>query len=951
MPSLTRADAAERAALLTVESYDIDLDFTGSLAPDGDAARFRSTVTISFRAAPGAATFVETRPARLIGVRLNGVELDPGALDDNRFPLAGLLAENTLTVEAEMAYSHLGEGIHRFVDPADGETYLYAMSFLDEAQRIFAAFDQPDLKAPVTLAVTAPGHWLVAGNGEQKHGAGNGEQKHGAGKGEQKHGAGNGEQKHGAGNGEQKHGAGNGEQKHGAGKGELRHGAGDGEPRDGGSRPGRWEFGPTQPLATYFISLIAGPYHVRRAEHDGIPLGLYCRRSLAEHLDRDLDEILTVTRQSLDRLHALFGVRYPFGKYDQAFVPEFNAGAMENPGLVTLRDDYIFRSAVTDSQRERRATTIAHEMAHMWFGDLVTMRWWDDLWLNESFAEYLGTRITAEATRFGGAWTTFAMRNRTWGYAADQRPSTHPIAPREVADTARALLNFDGISYAKGAAVLRQLVAWVGDDAYLAGLRAHFAAHRFGNATLADLLAALSTTSRRDLSGWAEVWLRRAQVNTLRAEVTVDGEGRYAEVAVVQGAPPDHPVLRPHRIGIALYDVDGGSAAEPSDGGGPSDAGEPRDGGGPSGGGGPRDGGTVLRRYFETDLDPEVDKGRTVLAELAGVPKADVLLLNAGDLTYAKVRLDPASAAAVPLALPNLADPLARALLWRETLDAVTDGERPVADLVALVLAALPGETEVTVVENVLTLGRTLIDRYLDPDARLAALGHVAQACDRLLAANPPTDSGSPGAGSLRLAAVQGLVNASTDTGRLAGWLAGTGVPPGISVDVDLRWTLLNRLAVLGAVGEREIDAELAADASAAGAERATQCRAALPDPAAKRRAWQAITTDATLSNRLAEANAAGFWQPEQAELTESYVERYFAEMPATSRLRTAWSADRVAGLAFPRYAVAPRTRELATALLARDDLVPGLRRVVIDADDDLRRALAARGGDPTAGR
>ncbi|MEV4625183.1 aminopeptidase N [Micromonospora sp. NPDC049523] len=838
MPSLTRVEAAERAALLTVESYQIDLDLTA-----GDTG-FRSVTTIRFRATPDSTTFVDIKPAQLTSVRLNDTTIDPATLADDRLVLTGLRSENTLTVEAEMAYSNTGEGLHRFVDPADGEAYLYAMAFLDEGPRIFASFDQPDLKAPVTLSVTAPENWLVAANGAPLH------------------------------------------------------------PPTGG----RWEFAPTVPLATYFTSLIAGPYHARYDEHDGIPLGIFCRRSMAEHLDRDADEIFTVTKQCLDRFHELFDVRYPFGKYDQAFVPEFNAGAMENPGLVTIRDDYVFRSAVTDSERELRATTIAHEMAHMWFGDLVTMRWWDDLWLNESFAEYLGTRVTAEATRFTGAWTTFGLRRKGWGYAADQRPSTHPVAPADVPDAAAGLLNFDGISYAKGASVLRQLVAWLGDEAFLAGLNAHFSAHRYGNATLADLLGAMSTASGRDLSEWAELWLRRPQVNTLRAEVSVAEDGTYTEVAVVQTAAPEHPVLRPHRIGVGRYDTED-SADRPV---------------------------AVLRDRIEVDLDPTVDKGRTVLTGLTGQPAAAVLLLNDGDLTFAKVRLDDASAVAVPQILPGLTDSLARAVLWTATIDAVTDGERPVSDLVALILAALPGETEVIVVEDVLKLARTLIDRYLDPERRLAALGYVTQACDRLLGT-------AEAGGSVQLAAARGVIGASADPARLAGWLAGDDVPDGLAVDTDLRWSLVGRLVVLGAAGEAEIAAELAADRSAAGEERAARCRAALPDPAAKERAWRIIVSDTSLSNRLVEANAGGFWQPEQEALTESYLERYFTEMPAAARLRTAWTADQVAKLAFPQYAVQPRTRELAAALLERDDLTPGLRRVVTDAADDLRRALLSR--------
>ncbi|MGC5021955.1 aminopeptidase N [Micromonospora sp. DT47] len=830
MPSLTRVEATARRALITVESYQVDLDLTGG------GERFRSTVTIRFRATPGAGTFAEVRPAALLGVRLNDRDLDPGTLDDNRLPLFGLAAENTLTVTAEMAYSNTGEGMHRFVDPADGETYLYAMSFLDDVQRIFAAFDQPDLKAPVTLSVTAPPEWTVAANGQLAE----------------------------------------------------------------SPRPGRWEFAPTAPLSTYFVSLIAGPWHVRRDSHDGIPLGVYCRRSLAAHLDADIDEIFTVTRQCLDRFHQLFAQRYPFGKYDQAFVPEFNAGAMENPGLVTLRDDYVFRSAVTDTEREVRATTIAHEMAHMWFGDLVTMRWWDDLWLNESFAEYLGTRVTAEATRFDQAWTTFAIRRKAWGYAADQRPSTHPVAPEEVADAAQALLNFDGISYAKGASVLRQLVAWLGDDAFLAGLNAHFAAHRFGNATLADLLASLSAAGGRDLSDWAECWLRRSQVNTLRMETAVDADGRWTGAAVVQTAPEAYPVLRPHRVGVGRYAADGAA------------------------------------RRFEVDLDPDADQGRTALTELVGEPATGLLLPNDGDLTFAKIRLDPASADAVPMVLPGLDDPLARALLWGEALDAATDGERPVAAVVALITAALPAETEVIIAEEVLGRSRVLVDRYLDPLARDAALLRIAGSAAALLA-------GAPAGGSLQLAAGRGLIAATADADLLAGWLAGDGAPKGLTVDAELRWALLRRMVVLGAAGETEIAAEAAADPSATGAERAARCRAALPEVSAKEVAWEIITRNTDLSNRLVEAAAEGFWQPEQVELTAGYVDRYFTDMPEAARRRTPWVADRVAGLAFPRYAVAQPTRESAAALLARDDLTPGLRRVVTDADDDLRRALVAR--------
>ncbi|GGQ80392.1 aminopeptidase N [Couchioplanes azureus] len=836
MPSLTRAEAVSRAATITVTGYDVALDLTG----DGDT--FRSRTVLLFGAEAGSTTFVELEPAELVSATLNGVPVDPAALAQERLTLTGLAAANELVVEGEMRYSNTGEGLHRFVDPADERVYLYAHMFLDGARRIFPCFDQPDLKAPVTVSVTAPEGWLVAANGE----------------------------------------------------------------RAGAVEGGRWRFAPTKPLSTYLISFIAGPYHARTDSHDGIPLALYCRQALAEHLDEQAGELFTITKQCLDRYHELFDVRYPFGHYQQAFVPEFNFGAMENPGIVVFRDEYIFRSAVTDAEREQRAMVVAHEMAHQWFGDLVTMAWWDDLWLNESFAEYLGTRITAEATRFTETWTTFAMQRKAWGLRADQRPSTHPVAPSDVDDTALALLNFDGISYAKGAAVLRQLVAYVGDKAFLAGLNEHFAAHAYGNATLADLLGALSRASGRDLTAWAEVWLRRAQVNTLRAEVERGGDGRYARVTIVQTAPEDYPTLRPHRLCVGLYDHG-------------------------------TDGVVTRRRLVEVEVDPEVDGGRTPVAELTGEPAADLLLVNDGDLTFAKVRLDPDSADAVPMMLPLLEDSLTRALVWSAVLDAVIDAELPVAELVTLVLAALPVEREVAVVEDVLQLTRTLVDRYPTPETRPAALELLAQACDRLVAASEPGSS-------RQLAGLRGLIGASVDTVRLEGWLAGENVPEGVAVDADLRWLILSRLVVLGAARPERIEAELAADRSALGEQAAARCRAALPDAGAKARAWELILHDPEASNRILEATALGFWQPEQLDLVAGYAERYFAELPGLLERRTGMTGERVAVAAYPRVVVSPDTRRFAAELLATPGLSAIVRRVVTDGDDDVRRALRARG-------
>ncbi len=850
MPSLTRDEAVARAELLRVHDYRIELDLSSAADAGGDRpGTFASTTRIRFSARhPAASTFVEMKCADLHEVTLNGTAITPANLAGNRLHLDGLGEENELVVRASMAYSNTGEGLHRFIDPEDGAVYLYAQSFLDDAQRIFACFDQPDLKAEFTLTVSAPTEWEVAANGVGTQVA-----------------------------------------------------------------PGRWEFATTRPLATYLVSLIAGPYHVRRDEHDGIPLALYCRRGLAAHLDKDADEIFGLTKAFFDRYHELFGVRYPFGKYDQAFVPEFNEGAMENAGLVTIRDEVIFRSAVADDERELRAEYMAHEMAHMWFGDLVTMRWWDDLWLNESFAEYMGCRLTSEATRFTDAWTTFAVGRKGWGYAADERPSTHPVAPDSLPDAGLALLNFDGISYAKGAAVVRQLVAWLGEDVFISGLRDHFATHAFGNATLDDLLGALSRSSGRDLSGWAEVWLRRAQVNTFRPEVSIAPDGRFTAMEIVQSAPAEYPTLRPHRIGVGVYE--GGS----------------------------------LRRRVEVDLNPSVDGGRTSIAELVGEAAGDLLLVNDGDLTYAKIRFDGTSRAGLTRVLPTLTDPLSRALVWAAVVDAVRDAEEPATEFVELCAAGIPVETTPSVLEDVVRYAtsrladarfshRGLVDRFLPLESQPAARAAITRA---LLVA---MDSAPPG-GGIQLIAARGFISAAgpEDITTLRGWLDGSATPTGLQMDAEMRWTVVGRLAVLGEADDDEIEAEYQRDRSAKGAEHAARSRAARPDAAAKAAAWQIIMSDDSLSNRLVGAAAEGFWQPQQIDLTRPFVQRYFDEMPAAAARRSQAMTLIVSEAAFPRHAVEPATIEAAQRMLNRPDLTPSLRRVVIDFTDELRRALAGR--------
>jgi aminopeptidase N len=848
MPALTRTEARIRARLLDVHSYAVHLDLTR-----GEEVFGSSTVIRFDCAEPGATTFVEVRPAALNRVELNGRALDPAALEDGRLALPELAAHNELRVEADMRYSHTGEGMHRFTDPADGEAYVHTQCAPDEAARIFACFDQPDLKAVLEIAVTAPPHWTVLGNGT-------------------------------------------------------------GERRGGG----RWEFAPTPPISTYLAVVVGGPLHSVAAEHDGVPLGVHCRRSLAAHLDAE--EILDITRRSLDRYHELFDERYPFGKYDQAFVPELNFGAMENPGCVTFRDEFLFRSAVTDTERETRAVVIAHEMAHMWFGDLVTMRWWDDLWLNESFAEYMGQQVIADVSRFTATWTSFAVRRKAWGYDADQRPSTHPVAADGIEDTAIARVSFDGISYAKGASVLRQLVAWLGEEAFLAGVNAHFARHRFGNATLADLLDALSgAAGGRDVHAWAERWLRTSGVDTLRAEVA-DRDGRLATAEIVHTA---RGPLRPHRIALGLYDLVAGH------------------------GGTPR---LASRERVDMDLSGLTGPGngdvsRVPLTPLAGAATPGLLVINDGDLSYAKIRLDERSWQAVTKALSTVEDQLTRALLWNTARDMVRDGELPAERFLALVETHLPAEPAVAVVEAVLDFARfEIADRFLPPERRPAALALLAGACRRIVAGAADGDAG------LRLAAVRGLIGCATtqdDAAELKEWLRAERVPAGPDLDPELRWQALSQLSALGAAGEAEIVAELLRDPSATGRQGAARCRAALPEPVAKEEAWELMFCAGAMSSHLLAATAQGFWQPARPEPTDGFIERYFAEIPVAGE-RGPMVATVLGRVLFPAHAATPGTVRAAERCM-EGDLTAALSRALGDQLDDLRRAVRVRRHDRPA--
>ncbi|WP_069811859.1 aminopeptidase N [Streptomyces sp. TP-A0874] len=874
MSELTRDEAQSRARLIEVDRYTIDLDLAG------DDELFGSTTTIDFTAHRAGDTFVELRPGRLHRVLLDGERLDPATFAAGRLPLAGLTpGVHRLRVEADMRYSRTGEGMHRFTDPADGATYLYTMCCMSDAPNVFACFDQPDLKAVFEVSVTAPADWTVLGNGIAER--------------------------------------------------DSAPVVGDREAGHERSDAVRWRLAPTPPISTYLMAVVAGPYHSVRAEHAGLPLGLHVRKSLAPHLEADAAELLDITRRCLDRYQEIFAEPYPFDSYDQAFVPEFNSGAMENPGLVTFRDEFVFRSAVTETERQTRAMVIAHEMAHMWFGDLVTLRWWDDIWLNESFAEYMGFQILTEATDYTGTWTDFAIARKDWGYEADERPSTHPVAPEPgaVPDTAAARLNFDGISYAKGASALRQLVAWLGEKDFLAGINTHFARHRFGNATLADFIDSLADASGRDVAGWAEQWLRTTGVDILVPEITSPAPARPGAGEVGWRLEVRHTGSRPHRIAVTPYDRVGadrpGSAAA-----GPLSA---------AAGSGPAAADRLVARdriYLDVPADGD--------PQPMGFPGArpDLLLLNDGDLSYTKIRFDQASWETVRGALAALPDPLSRAVVWNAARDMVREGELEPAGYLELARAHLPFETELTITQAVLVFTRRQIaDRYLPPAERPAALGALTALCRDLL--RRTEDGSAPG---LRLTAVRTFIDSSTDTDVLRDWLTDGAAPGGPELDAELRWRLLARLSALGAATPDDIDAELRRDASATGQEGAARCRAALPDPRAKAAAWAAVYETDELSNYLLTATVEGFWQPEQRELLDEYVPRYFPAAVAVAGRRGPAIAATLGREGFPLHTADPELLRLGEECLRERDVLPALRRALEDRLDDLGRVLRVRG-------
>lgn len=841
--NLTRDEAATRSTLVKTHSYRIDLDLTTS------AQTFIAKTTVKFSGLkPGQSTFIDAVGKRVIAASLNGVAFEVKDYDGQTIHLPALAAENELILEIEANYSNTGEGLHRFVDPADNEVYLYTQFETGDARQMYACFDQPDQKATFTISAITPKHWEVISNYEID------------------------------------------------------------SVTDVGSDSKKVQFKESQIISTYVTAIVAGPYQYVHDEYVGektIPLGIYARKSFFHHVDAD--NIFKVTKQGFAYFEKTFGLAYPFGKYDQLAVAEYNWGAMENVGCVTFHEDVlIFRSKVTESKHLGRASTILHEMAHMWFGDLVTMKWWEDLWLNESFAEWASYMATSEATQYTTAWTEFNALRKNWAYRQDQLSTTHSIAT-EMKDLEDVKTNFDGISYAKGASVLQQLVEHVGRENFIKGLRIYFTKHAFKNTTLNDLMVELEATSGRDLKPWAATWLQTAGVNTLRPEIEIES-GVYKKLAIKQEAPT-MPVgskeLRPHRLRVALFDIAGDSL--------------------------------VKRKSVALDVAGAL----TDVTELQGEKEADLVLINDGDLTYAKLRFDERSIATLKSHLGGLNEPLARALIWASLWDSVRDGELSASDYITIALNALGTESDISIVSATNTNIETAIWQYAAPSHRPALRAKVSDALNKFLKA-------SAAGSDHQLAFARGFAESAAtpeQSKEIIEILNGS--IHGLTIDAELRWHLVICAVKRGLLGASDIDAELAKDNTAHGKQYGALAHAAIPTAQAKEKAFTSVTTE-NLSNTIHAYTCRGFNVALHSELLTPFIDRYFAILIELWNTKGYEIAETTATMLFPGFIVSDETLAKAQNWLdvTGKDAPNALRRVITEGRDALARSLRAQKKD-----
>ncbi len=847
--NLTKIEAQERKSVIGKVAYTVEVE----LSESGDT--FPSRTVIDFEAEEGASTFVDLIAPEVLSIKLNGQDLGTDCYRDRRIELSDLQAENRLEVVANCAYMHTGEGAHRFTDPADGLTYVYTQFEVPDARRVFACFEQPDLKATYQFSVTVPESWTVLSNMDTPRPQ------------------------------------------------SLK------VERAGDSKQHVFRFERTPLLSSYITALVAGPYHSVKSvltSIDGrtIPLGVYCRQSLAKYLDADF--VLEQTVAGFRFYESRYARPYPFTKYDQIFVPEYNAGAMENAGCITFRDEYIFRTKPSGAQLEQLTNTILHELAHMWFGDLVTMKWWDDLWLNESFAEFMSYWCMAEGTRFSDAWTGFTMR-KVWGVNCDQLPTTHPIvAP--ITDLADVEVNFDGITYSKGACVLRQLVAYVGEDNFLMALRNYFASHEYSNATLADFLGELENASGRNLKEWSQVWLLEAGITQLESQIQRDPSGKVTSFSIIQSLPQEGTSLRPHATTVGAYDFDA-------------------------------NGKLVLARRASVDVQGEV----TSVPGLVGT-KHDVYVLNDQDLAYAKIRFDADSWEVIRTRVGDFAESLPRAVIMCAAWDMVRDGDLSASKYLEMALGALKHETNSSVLNGILRHIQGALAYYAaDPDSahRLLAPALFALAEE----AEPASDR------QRQLVRAFLHVAGAKEASEIKGWYEDGKVLEGVSVDTDLRWDMLFALAANGQANADMIRKMEESDDTITGRENAFLARAAMPGRKNKAQWAQRVLDDTTLTNGQIDALTAGIarslWlQPADAA---DIIEPYFAALNDIWSSRTMHMAESLVGGLYPLAVQSREGFDLVERterwLAENPDADKALRRLVLEELDGARRSKRARTG------
>ena len=847
--NLTRVEAEERKSIVQYPiQYSVDLDLT-----QGDTT-FVSTSTIQFGAKAGESTFLDLIADEVTAVTVNGESVEPSEVfADSRIALNNLRERNEVVVTALCRYSTTGEGLHRSVDPSDGNVYLYSQFEVPDARRVYAVFDQPDLKAVFTFSVLAPCSWIVTSNMPVE-----------------------------------------------------RTEDTDQMTLDGtlGTKPAehakRWTFAPTPTMSSYLTAICAGPYaewHTTYQNEDGhtIPMAQYCRQSLKDDFAKDVDYLFDITKKGFAFYAKTWGVPYPYAKYDQIYVPEYNAGAMENIGMVTIRDSYVFSSKVTDALAERRVVTVLHELAHMWFGDYVTMKWWNDLWLNESFAEFTSTLATAEATEWHDAWATFCSGEKSWALNQDQLSTTHPIvAP--INDLNDTYVNFDGITYAKGASVLKQLVAYVGRSEFFEGINHYLYRHAYSNATLNDLLTELEGTSGRDLKTWSAQWLEQAGINTIATDLHTAQDGTISELTLHQFAPTDHPVLREHRLAVGFYNED-------------------------------EESGKVVRTdRIELDVAGEA----TTVTGAAGKPRPQFLLTNDDDLTYTKLRFDDESLAFATANLYRFDDALARAVIWLALWDMTRDGELAASDFIDTTLKLLSTETESTTFRYALACLSTTVWHYTDRTKRAAIAQHTAQA---LLDLAKQAPAGSDMQFQLISAYLTyGVEGDSAFADTVRGLLSGSRVLEGLELDNNFRWSLVRALSSINAIDEEDIQRELEKKDTTENREFALAARAARATADAKAWAWNEALHDEVLTNSQLESVASGFASTPSPELAEPYVKEYFDSAEWIWNHKTFHMAEALLEGLYPRYADPATLVELGDKWLASH----------ADADNALRRLISA---------